>query len=528
MNKKFQVRIVLLVMIGIALTWLMAGQRLLAGIEGTGAVPALISFQGLLADGNGDPLADGTYDMAFALYDAAGGGTLIWAETQNGVAVSNGFFAVMLGSGICTSGCPLGADDFTGATRYLQTSVDTGSGLVDFPRQQLASAPYAFQAEQADQANTADHATTADSATTATTADSAPWSGLTSVPPGFADNVDDDALGTLACSPDQIAKWNGTAWDCAPDDAGGSYENVITVATGGGDFTSVADALASITDSSSTNPYLVRVMAGVFTETALVEVKEYVHVQGSGPNATVITSARTGGTPGNGSATVDLLDNGRISNLTVRNSGTGTFGIALYSAESSRAAVVDNVVAEAIGTGGTGHYAAYWNDAEAIIQGSILRASGATGFGTGVNAALGIVNISGGFPQPLIKGSTLIGGNSDVNGLTCAGNTGTGFAIQGTNSSPQVFESYLCGDRRGIFMGTAGNTRLHHSQVWVSSTGGSFMVETTGSATVIIVNSGVFYVGNKYTGAGNFVCVNSYKANYTPATDGTTSGTACN
>ena len=166
-------------------------------------------------------------------------------------------------------------------------------------------------------------------------------------------------------------------------------------------------------------------------------------------------------------------------------------------------------MAEANGSGGVGHYAVYLRDAEPIIRHSTLRASGATGFGTAVNAALGIINISGGFSQPLIKGSRLMGGNVSTDGLSCAGDSGTGFAIQGQNASPQVFDSYLCGNWRGIFLVTNGQTRLHHSRLWVGSTGGAFMVQTIGSATMVIVISGVFYVGNKHTGTGGLVCVNS-------------------
>jgi hypothetical protein len=453
---------VLAVVIGLLVA--LGGRQMWAQTAGRGpdapvVAPALISFQGFLSDGNGNPVADGSYAMDFAIYDAASGSALIWGESQSSVAVSGGFFAVMLGSGSCTSGCPLGSETFAASNRYLQVSADVGNGPTTFPRQQFGAVPYALQA----------------------------------------------AAG-----------------------GGAAYENVITVATGGGDFTSVAAALDSISDNSASNRYLVRVMPGVYTETELVTVKSYVHVQGAGANATVITSVRSSGSPGNAAATVELLDNGRLSDITIRNTGTGTFGIALYSTQSTRAAVVDNVVAEAIGAGGTGHYAAYWNDAEATIRNSTLIASGATGFGTGVNAGLGIVNISGGFPQPLISNSRLLGGNGNADGLTCAGNSGTGFAIQGVNAAPQVFDSYLCGDRRGIFLGTNGQTRLHNSQLWVSSTGGSFMVETTAAATVVIANSGVFYVGNKHTGTGGFVCVNSYTANYTPASDGTTSATACN
>jgi hypothetical protein len=53
------------------------------------------------------------------------------------------------------------------------------------------------------------------------------------------------------------------------------------------------------------------------------------------------------------------------------------------------------------------------------------------------------------------------------------------------------------------------------------------VIETTGSATAILVHGGIFYVGNKYTGSGGFVCTGMHRANHSPATDGTTSGTAC-
>ena len=339
--------------------------------------------------------------------------------------------------------------------------------------------------------------------------------------------MDNDTLGELGCSVNQIAKWNGSAWVCAPDETGG-YENVITVATSGGDFTSVAAALASISDSSSDNRYVVRVMSGVYTETELAVVKSYVHVQGSGPNATVVTSSRSSGSPSNASATVDLLDHGRISNLTVRNTGTANYGIALYSAETSRAAVVDNVVAEAIGAGGVGHYAAYWNDAEAVIRNSTLFAGGATGFGTSVNAAFGSVNIAGGFPQALIENSRLIGGANNSS-ESCVDNTGTGFGIQLNNSSPMVRDSYICGGHRGVGVYTNGHVQIQNSSVKVSSTGSAFLFEIANSGSISVANSGVSYVGNRFTGAGTGLrCVHAYDlGTYQSKSDGTTSDTAC-
>ncbi len=255
------------------------------------------------------------------------------------------------------------------------------------------------------------------------------------------------------------------------------------MAASGGDFTSVAAALTSITDASPTNPYLVQVMPGVYLETA----------------------------------------------LTVRNTGTGTYRIALYSAQTTRATVVDTVVAEVIGAGGVGHFAAYWNDAEAIIRDSTLFGGGATGFGSGVNTAFGSVNIAGGFPQALIERSILMGGSAS-NLENCNDNSGTGFGVQLANSSPLLRQSYVCGGHRGVAVYTNGNVQLQDSAINVSATGSAFLFEISASGSISIANSGVSYVGNKFTGAGTGLrCVHAYNfGTYAPLSNGTTSGTACN
>jgi trimeric autotransporter adhesin len=53
---------------------------------------------------------------------------------------------------------------------------------------------------------------------------SPPWSAITGKPAGFADDIDNDILGGLSCASGEIAKWNGSAWQCATDDTGtGSF-----------------------------------------------------------------------------------------------------------------------------------------------------------------------------------------------------------------------------------------------------------------------------------------------------------------
>lgn len=65
----------------------------------------------------------------------------------------------------------------------------------------------------------------------------------------------------------------------------GGSEQVITVDAGGnGDYTTITDAMAAITPTSS-NPYLIKVMPGSYSE-GLIDVKSYVHIQGAGKDIT--------------------------------------------------------------------------------------------------------------------------------------------------------------------------------------------------------------------------------------------------
>jgi formylglycine-generating enzyme required for sulfatase activity len=96
------------------------------------------TYQGRLNDG-ANP-ARGSYDLRFALYDAASGGSPQGnALTNHASAVSNGLFTVTLDFG----------DQFPGAERWLEMGVQTngGSGFVTLaPRQPINATPYAVRA----------------------------------------------------------------------------------------------------------------------------------------------------------------------------------------------------------------------------------------------------------------------------------------------------------------------------------------------------------------------------------------------
>ena len=70
---------------------------LVTTLPSTAQVPQTVSYQGVLTDGLGTPVADSNYDLTFRIYTVSSGGAEIWSETQS-VLVFGGIFSVVLGS----------------------------------------------------------------------------------------------------------------------------------------------------------------------------------------------------------------------------------------------------------------------------------------------------------------------------------------------------------------------------------------------------------------------------------------------
>ncbi len=104
-----------------------------------------IPYAGRLERANGQPVADGVYDLAFALYSEPSGGDPLWMETQGDVAVRAGSFATVLGR---TNVIP--ADVLSSGTSWLEVSV-RGPGEDRFntlsPRLRLSGVAPASSAE---------------------------------------------------------------------------------------------------------------------------------------------------------------------------------------------------------------------------------------------------------------------------------------------------------------------------------------------------------------------------------------------
>ena len=301
--------------------------------------PTVVSYQGQVVL-DGTPY-DGTGTFKFAVVDADGS-TTYWSndgsssgEPGNGVSLTviKGLFNVLLGDlSLEYMDAPLEADVFDDTEVYLRVwfSNDGGTFVQLNPDRRIAAVPYALQAQAALEAANADtvdgeHANAFANATHSHTPRNI-------APQGSGSGLNADMVDGLHAS--QLET---------------HYQNVVVVAKSGGDYTSVQAAINSITDAAAGNPYLVWVAPGVYQEQ--VTMKPYVHLQGAGQEATLITSTASNSVWPPTQATLLLASDASLRDLTVGNSGTGTHKVALMATAGVTHALAMDVTALAQGGG---------------------------------------------------------------------------------------------------------------------------------------------------------------------------------
>ena len=173
------------------------------------------TYQGRLNDG-GSP-ANGTYDLQFALFDAAISGNQVGGTVTNlAVGVTNGLFTVTL---------DFGPGIFDGTALWLQIGAETnGPGSPGFtllnPLQPLTPAPYAIYASSAYSADGASWAGTANYAT-------------------YAYNVEANAVTAAGIASGQVVKSLNSLHDAVTLSPGANISitpsgNTLTIAASGG------------------------------------------------------------------------------------------------------------------------------------------------------------------------------------------------------------------------------------------------------------------------------------------------------
>lgn len=119
------------------------------------ATSSTLNFQARLSNSSGTLVPDGTYSIQFKLYDAAGGGTNEWTETQPIVTVRNGYLSVQLGSVT-----PFGASTDWSQEKWLTMNVNVDGEMT--PRIKMTAVPYAFRSAQANSLTNGSGTLTAD------------------------------------------------------------------------------------------------------------------------------------------------------------------------------------------------------------------------------------------------------------------------------------------------------------------------------------------------------------------------------
>jgi len=111
---------------------------LIAVNTATAQIPNQISWQGVLQDSQGE-LLNGNYDLTVKIYDVATGGTALWSETHNGLAITDGLVNLMLGS---INDLNVSFD----SQYWLEITIGEGTPL---SRIMLTSVPYSMYAKTA-------------------------------------------------------------------------------------------------------------------------------------------------------------------------------------------------------------------------------------------------------------------------------------------------------------------------------------------------------------------------------------------
>ncbi|MBX2847642.1 MAG: hypothetical protein KTR16_04930 [Acidiferrobacterales bacterium] len=144
--------------------------------------------------------------------------------------------------------------------------------------------------------------------------------------------------------------------------------NIITVSPKNGDFTNPIAAMASITNASAGNPYLIIIGPGIYTLGQPLELKPFVSVTGSGRKTTIL-EAGYGATTREDASIIKAIgfpSEGTLSSLTINQYGFGaqTSGVIYLHSNSLEITDVD-INASSVGSD---NYGIYVNGGVPIIK----------------------------------------------------------------------------------------------------------------------------------------------------------------
>jgi hypothetical protein len=299
---------------------------------------------------------------------------------------------------------------------------------------------------------------------------------------------------------------------------------VVWVATSGDNtFPLLSTALASISDASSSKPYVIRIAPGTYTETSPVELKSYVDVEGSGQGITTITCACGGSTSDELSATVSA-DNitAEIRHLTINNTGAASgdgssIGVAARAVTAGSFSIL-HVTATATSTGTASNYGVY---NLAFSSPSMLHVTAtATSIGTVIGSNFGVRNSQSSSPSMHNVTATATGGTPNygvynntsspsMHNVTATATGGTtNYGVRNESSSPSmhnVTATATGGTSENYGVRNIFSSSPSMNNVTATATGGNtnYGVDNEASSSPSIRNSSITGTTNSIHNSGS-------------------------
>lgn len=281
---------------------------------------------------------------------------------------------------------------------------------------------------------------------------------------------------------------------------------VIIVAKSGGDFTDPAAAIDSITDASAANPYLVKIMPGVYDigPGGMVSLKDFVDIEGSGKEVTKITKTSSGGNPTVGHDLLAPPYSSEIRDVTVEKISSGaaggidTFAIGIGGGTPKYTNI--NIVA----SGGSMAIGVYATNAAPVFREVSITATGNPAMGT--QYAQGVL-LSGAGPS----GLPYIFDNLSVSASGATSNSG--IASAGDNCVVLLKNSTIYGSTWGV---EAGNPTQINSNIKVNNS------SIKGDSGAINISAGHSFsaagtqLDGQIIGSGTIKLVNCHDGNFNP------------
>ncbi|UCC81194.1 MAG: tail fiber domain-containing protein [Candidatus Zixiibacteriota bacterium] len=389
----------------------------------------------MLTDDMGTPL-NGEYQIRFNIYGSETGTDSLWSSGYQTVQVDEGLFIYRLGSNV-----PIPDDLFAGsAIRYLGITVDPDPEIE--PRTRFLAVPYAYHALRADTAD---------------------WNGLTNVPAGFADGIDDVGEGSKWTVTDSVLYTNNF-WGIARGGAG----NVLY---GDSAYTMVNLGVICTTGTAGSNYGYVTISGGRENTAS----DSYAAVGGGYNNSADSAGATVGGGSGNiASGYIATVSGGEI------NTASGE-----HSAVSGGRG---NTASGGSATIGGGRY----NTANGI-QATI-------GGGRENTASNSYATVGGGWSNTASGYASTVAGGEDNSASYLYATVGGGY-----NNSADSAYATVGGGRRNTASGpsaTIGGGRYNTASAYVAAVGGGYSNSADSAGATVGGGSGNIASGFTSTVAG--------------------------